>query len=1541
MTISKLFSHLIIICLFLLAGNSLNLFAQQPDAQEDPPPSCFVDLGDIVFPVTTLCANEPLPIPCVDFNTTEGPAGLMWAVYSCQPGSADPFSDPCSATYNVLLSNQNGDPIFSCGQDAFFENANILNGIISSVTVVLVPIINVDTTDNLPGVCTGIVPGFIYPTITFIDPDLNPEICDSECGGLTEENDNCSGAVELVLAPDVYGNFSNVCSTSIDDPNVAPDCFADDDPYQATVWFTFTGNGGTYTINTLNCSGSAQPQLTDSQMALFAGSCTGTLSLVACNDDSNGLLASVEEFTTVAGQTYYLLVDGYENLRGEFCIEILEITPPPVCDADLGTITPAEASTICQSEGITYNAAGAATTGYTSYFAVVNTATGNIVTSVASTTFTAVGTALGAGSFTVHALNIANEDLSAITPFPATAAQLIAALANPDVCHDFDAAGIALNILPTPNATATSNSPLCEGNTIQLFGSTATPGTPTFNWSGPGGFTSAAQNPEIAAANPAMTGTYILTVSINGCQSAPQTVGVVVNTIPAATAGNSSPVCEGETVALFAETGATGTVSYNWNGPNGFTSTAQNPSITTAEATDSGTYTVVVTANGCAGNPAETTVTVTAAPSVLIVNNNPTACQGTCASLSATVDGDAAYTWSGPNGFTSNEANLEFCDITPEFSGTYCVSAVVNGCESELACTDITVLLPDDPACAELCLADAGIVFVDDPGVCPGDTLFAQVFGATGGDYTTLFLFTDDLGNILQVQPDGVFVWPISGSYEICTINFSPDAADSINSILTLPEPTMEQLQIIIPITPLCAEISAPVVVTVLGQTSIGCFNCEADGGTVTYPSDTNVCANGITEPLVITANNTNPGYLTYLVITDAITTQILAYTPESVIDWAALGLTGASYTVHVINFAVEFQAQIETALNSAFFWNDFLFVVGDSGYCFEVSESVVIFVVTPADVSPCSETCFANFGTVTPPTDTELCPGELATPATITGAATSGYATMFLLTALDGGSLTIAGTGNTSEFECPGSGTYFVHALNYANIDAVLVQSAIVVGSNVASLLFNLNATDVCYDLDLNGYALNCLEAAAITCLDPIAVINLTETPNPNGLTYTVSFTVIGGSGNYIINGNPSGSNFTSQPIDCGLPYTFEITDDLASGVLIVSGVSPCVCPTNPGNMPNLLSPAPVCNGGSVTLTSLNPVLIPGDVLIYVLHDGTENTLGNILSTNSDGNFGADDAADIQTNTVYYIAPVAGPSDAGGNLIWNSECTKVGTGAPVVFLNPITYQTDENCDWLTGDYSVTLFPAGGLPQFDSSQPYFINGDAANVEVYFGNSFTTVFPNGSTTVYAFYITDSACDAEAVASESFVCIKTPIQLLNFKGEVQPRGNLLTWTTATETDNDFFALERSENGTAFTRIATIDGAGNSNTAKNYEYLDKEAPAGTAYYRLVQTDFNGTTNTSEVIALRRPDAGFSFNAIYPVPADKFVELNFNAEADTPVSVEVYDLAGKLITSLSVFAQRGSNVYTIDVADYSAGMYFITLNNGKDVISNRFVKK
>jgi hypothetical protein len=120
------------------------------------------------------------------------------------------------------------------------------------------------------------------------------------------------------------------------------------------------------------------------------------------------------------------------------------------------------------------------------------------------------------------------------------------------------------------------------------------------------------QNPSIANATTAATGTYNVTVTVNGCTSTAGSTTATVNPIPATpTAGNNSPILAGNTLNLTANTVSGGT--YNWTGPNGFTSTNQTPSIPNATSTASGTYGVTVTdPNGCASATGSTTALVTA-----------------------------------------------------------------------------------------------------------------------------------------------------------------------------------------------------------------------------------------------------------------------------------------------------------------------------------------------------------------------------------------------------------------------------------------------------------------------------------------------------------------------------------------------------------------------------------------------------------------------------------------------------------------------------------------------------------------------------------------------------------------------------------------------------------------------------------------------------------------------------------------------------------------------------------------------------------------
>src|SRR6185436_3684510 len=218
-------------------------------------------------------------------------------------------------------------------------------------------------------------------------------------------------------------------------------------------------------------------------------------------------------------------------------------------------------------------------------------------------------------------------------------------------------------------AAAGSNSPVCAGNTLNLTSSGGT----SYAWSGPNAFSSTLQNPSISNATTAATGTYTVTVTSTGCSSS-TTTAATVNANPVAAAGNNGPICAGNTLNLT----SSGGTSYAWSGPNAFSSTLQNPSISNATTAATGTYTVTVTSNGCSSSTT-TTVTVTSSLVAAAGSNSPV-CAGN--TLNLTSSGGTSYTWSGPNGFSSTLQNPSISNATTAATGTYTVTVSSTGCSS-------------------------------------------------------------------------------------------------------------------------------------------------------------------------------------------------------------------------------------------------------------------------------------------------------------------------------------------------------------------------------------------------------------------------------------------------------------------------------------------------------------------------------------------------------------------------------------------------------------------------------------------------------------------------------------------------------------------------------------------------------------------------------------------------------------------------------------------------------------------------------------------
>ena len=230
---------------------------------------------------------------------------------------------------------------------------------------------------------------------------------------------------------------------------------------------------------------------------------------------------------------------------------------------------------------------------------------------------------------------------------------------------------VCVTVNPLPSPTASSNSPICAGQTLNLTGGPN--GMSSYSWTGPNGFSSNLQNPSIPNATTAASGTYTLTVTNGfGC-SASTTTNVVVNPLPNPNPSSNSPICAGQTLNLFSAGGFT---SYSWTGPNSFSSNVQNPSIPNATTAASGTYTVTVTgSNGCT-NSASTNVTVNPVPSVSVAND--TVCLGQNGTLTAVVSpSGGTYSWS-PGGYTTQTINVTVTSTTT-FNVTYTLST---GCSN-------------------------------------------------------------------------------------------------------------------------------------------------------------------------------------------------------------------------------------------------------------------------------------------------------------------------------------------------------------------------------------------------------------------------------------------------------------------------------------------------------------------------------------------------------------------------------------------------------------------------------------------------------------------------------------------------------------------------------------------------------------------------------------------------------------------------------------------------------------------------------------------
>jgi len=178
---------------------------------------------------------------------------------------------------------------------------------------------------------------------------------------------------------------------------------------------------------------------------------------------------------------------------------------------------------------------------------------------------------------------------------------------------------------------------------------------------------------------------------------------------------------------------------------------------------------------------------------------------------------------------------------------------------------------------------------------------------------------------------------------------------------------------------------------------------------------------------------------------------------------------------------------------------------------------------------------------------------------------------------------------------------------------------------------------------------------------------------------------------------------------------------------------------------------------------------------------------------------------------------------------------------------------------------------------------------------------------------------------------------PIDLIGLTAKGQGDQSLLSFSTAIERNNDYFSIERSNDGTRFEAIGKVTGAGTSTVQQDYQFTDERPLKGVNFYRLKQVDFDGQFSYSPVVSVTFGQAGGLHLAPQPV-ADQ-LQVNLDQAIDQDGQWQVYDFSGRLLQSGTLEVE--SLDFRIPTATFTQGTYLLRVVNGQSVMTQQFQKQ
>jgi len=178
---------------------------------------------------------------------------------------------------------------------------------------------------------------------------------------------------------------------------------------------------------------------------------------------------------------------------------------------------------------------------------------------------------------------------------------------------------------------------------------------------------------------------------------------------------------------------------------------------------------------------------------------------------------------------------------------------------------------------------------------------------------------------------------------------------------------------------------------------------------------------------------------------------------------------------------------------------------------------------------------------------------------------------------------------------------------------------------------------------------------------------------------------------------------------------------------------------------------------------------------------------------------------------------------------------------------------------------------------------------------------------------------------------------PIELSSFEAEVNGQDVVLSWISVSEINNDFFTIERSTDGVTYTQVADVDSKGDTGSGFKYNFVDTRAEVGENYYRLSQTDLDGTSTivAYDVATIRMSKEAFT---LYPNPtAGNSITLVGLSPGKTH-TIKMTNAVGEMITYKVESNTRGEG--QIEILGLANGIYVVSATDGVQTHVTKFVR-